>query len=365
MATIQQIANYLESIAPLNLQEDYDNSGLLVGDSSKEVEGILVTLDITEDVIEEAIKNGDNLIVAHHPIIFRGLKRLTGNNYVQRSVIKAIKNDIAIYAIHTNLDNVPNGVNKKISDKLGLIKTRILRPGKEKLLKIVTFIPEENTKEVLDKVHELGAGQIGDYDHCSFRVGGTGRFKGNEDSDPAIGSKGNIEEVKENRVEFILSEHLKNYVINTLKSSHPYEEVAYYIQSLDNIDNTSGSGMIGQLENEMDSNEFMDMVKSSFHLSVLKHTEIISNKIKKVAVCGGSGSFLIKDAIRKKADVFISADIKYHDFFDAEKKIMIMDIGHYESEVFTKELLGDLLSKKFTTFAVRLAETITNPVFYY
>lgn len=364
MTKIKDIIQYLEGIAPAAYQESYDNARLITGNSSTPVTNLLITLDVTEEVVQEAIDKNCNLIIAHHPIVFKGLKSLTGRNYVERTVIKAIKNDIAIYAIHTNLDNVFNGVNKKICDKIGLTNTRILVPKKQVLSKLVTFIPKSDTQKVLEALHRAGAGHVGNYTHCSFRIEGTGTFKPNEEANPHIGKANLQEEVTEDRVEMILPSHLEGVVLSALKQAHPYEEVAYFMTSLTNSNQEVGSGMIGELTEEMEPFDFLKHLKDSMDLACIRHTQILPKNIKKVAVCGGSGSFLLSNAVSKGADVFITADFKYHEFFDAEDKIVIADIGHYESEVFTKELINEILSKKFTTFALNLSETVTNPISY-
>ena len=364
MLKISDITDYLEQHAPPALQEDYDNAGLLTGNRSAEVKGILICLDSTEKVIDEAMQLNCNLIIAHHPVIFKGLKKITGANYVERAVIKAIKNDIAIYAIHTNLDNVINGVNKKIAEKLEITDTKILKPRKSGQSKLISFIPKENVLEVLDAVHEAGAGIIGDYDHCSFRTSGTGRYKPNEKANPHIGQKNIMEEVEEVRIEVIFPNHKSEDIISALKKSHPYEEVAYYIQRTENVDEEVGSGIIGNLKKELSIKEFLTCLKQKLRLAHYRYTPVNLKKIKKVAVCGGSGSFLISTALKMGADAFISADIKYHEYFDGEGKMLIADIGHYESEVYTKELIFELLNKKFSNIALQLSEVNTNPIRY-
>jgi len=365
MTKIKEISSCLESIAPLAFQEDYDNSGLIVGNPETEVTGILVCLDSTEDVLDEAMNENCNLVVAHHPIIFRGLKKLTGKNYIERTIIKAIKNKIGIYAIHTNLDNVISGVNRKICDKLELEDVRILTPKQHLLGKLVTFIPKENTEEVLAELHNAGAGDLGEYDNCSFIVEGTGRFKPGDSANPHIGEIGALESVQENRIEVIFPAHRWQAIYSALQKSHPYEEVAYYHTLLNNTESQIGSGMLGTLNHGMAPLEFLQFLKEKMSLSVIRHSKILEREIKRIAVCGGSGSFLIQDAIANNADVFVTADIKYHQFFDGEDQIILTDIGHYESEVFTKELIGDLLTKNFNTFAVNLSKTVTNPIQYY
>ncbi len=361
---IRHVTDVLEEWAPKSLQESYDNSGLLTGDPSALVKGILVTLDCTEPVVDEAIQTGCNLIVAHHPIIFKGLKKLTGSNYVERTIIKAIKNDIAIYAIHTNLDNVISGVNRKICEKIGLENVRILAPKADMLSKLETFIPKEQTEKVLAALHAAGAGQIGNYKNCSFKVEGTGTFMPSEEANPAIGSAGKQEFVSEDRVEVIFPHHLESRIIDALRKAHPYEEVAYYLSRLANDNQEVGSGMIGELAEPQEPKQFLERLKKRMDVQVLRHTRLLESPVKKVAVCGGSGSFLLPQAIRAGAQVYISADFKYHEFFDAENRITIADIGHYESEVYTKELLQEVLRKKFPTFAINFSRTVTNPISY-
>ena len=364
MVLIQDVCNHLESIAPSSYQESYDNSTLITGNYTTEVIGILLSLDCTEEVVDEAIEAGCNLIVAHHPIAFKGLKSFTGKNYVEKTIIKAIKNDIAIYSCHTNLDHVYNGVNKKICDKLELINTKVLVPKSDTLKKLTVFVPNNNVQDLLNALHNAGAGNIGNYEQCSFKTNGIGSFKPTANATPYIGALNKLEHVEETKIELIVPTPSLNKVIEAMYLNHPYEEVAYYLTSLENVNEEIGSGMIGSLKNKMNPSEFIAHLKQRMNLKVIKHTRFISNEIKNIAVCGGSGSFLLKNAIIKKADVYITSDFKYHEFFDAEDKIIIMDIGHYESEVFTKDLFYEIISKKFTNIAVRLSEVNTNPIVY-
>ena len=361
---IKDVTRYLEDWAPLSYQESYDNSGLIIGNANAEIKGLLITLDCTEAVIDEAIQTGCNLVVAHHPIIFKGLKKLTGRNYVERTVIKAIKHDIAIYAIHTNLDNVETGVNKRICEKIGLKNLKVLSPKNDTLNKLVTFIPKENASQVLSALYDAGAGQVGDYKNCSFQLGGMGTFMPTEVTNPHIGEHNKQTYVEETRVELIFPGYLKKQILSSLKASHPYEEVAYYILPLLNDNQQVGSGMLGELEIDQEPLHFLQSLKDRMNLSVIRHTPPLQQKIKKVALCGGAGSFLLTEALQSAADVFITSDLKYHEFFDADNRIMIADIGHYESEVFTKELLMDVLMKKFHTFAIIFSKTRTNPISY-
>lgn len=361
---IKDVVEFLDSLAPTNYQESYDNAGLLTGHPQSHVSGILVTLDCLEDVVQEAIDSGANLIVAHHPIIFKGLKSLTGKNYVERTILKAIRNDVAIYAIHTNLDNVYTGVNHKIAEKIGLTNLKILAPKPDTLSKLVTFIPKANAEVVMTALHNAGAGEIGNYKNCSFRLDGKGTFLPSENANPHLGSAGNLEIVDETRIEVIFESFKERQILRALKESHPYEEVAYYLTSLRNENQEVGPGMIGELSSPMEPMEFLKMLKTQMSLNVIRHTQPIEGKISKVALCGGSGSFLLNKAIQAGAQAFVSADFKYHEFFDADGQIVIADIGHYESEIFTKELLVGHLMKKFPTFAINFSKTVTNPISY-
>ncbi len=366
MATtkIKDVSAFLESLAPLSLQESYDNSGLLTGNPEWNVSGIVVTLDCLENIIDEAIRMKANLIVAHHPVIFRGLKKLTGQTYIERTVIKAIKNDIAIYAIHTNLDNVLEGVNHKIADRIGLTRLKMLAPRRDTLMKLVTFIPSPHADAVIQALHEAGAGNIGHYSKCSFRITGKGTFQADEQSNPQTGKRGQFEEVEEVRAELIFQGHLERKVVQALKKAHPYEEVAYYLTQLENENQEAGAGMIGDLADPMEPTAFLKRLKTSMNCSCIRHTAISHSPIKKVALCGGAGSFLLHEAIALGADAFVSADFKYHEFFDADGQILLADIGHYESEQFTKELLQEVLREKFSNFAINFSETVTNPISY-
>jgi len=362
---LKEITGFLESLAPIGLQETYDNSGLAAGPPNLEISAALVTLDITEEVVDEAIKTGCNLIISHHPLIFSGIKKLTGSNYTERTLIKAIKNDIALYSAHTNIDNISNGVNAKICEKLGLKNCTVLKPAEGQLVKLATFVPAEHANKVREALFLAGAGQIGNYSSCSFNSEGLGSFKAGENTHPFAGSRGALHFEKEIRVETIFPQYLQKKVVQSLLSAHPYEEVAYDLYPLKNTFNLAGSGMAGELESPEVEEDFLKKIKKTFHCKVVKHTRLLGKHVKKVAVCGGAGSFLLKDAIAAGAGFFITADFKYHQFFDAENKTVIADIGHYESEQFTKELFSELLLKKFPTFAVRLSEANTNPVNYF
>lgn len=362
---VQDITSLLEKLAPPSLQESYDNAGLLTGRVDWECTGIIVALDATEEVVQEAISKKCNLIVAHHPVIFGGLKRINGNNYVEKTIIAAIKNDIAIYAIHTNLDNVLDGVNAKIADKLGLINRQVLLPKAGVLKKLYTFVPVAHAAVVRAAIFNAGAGHIGNYSECSFNSNGEGTYKAGEDSQPFAGNIGQLHTEAETRMEIIFPAWLEKSIIKAMKEAHPYEEVAFDIIALDNTLNATGSGLLGYLPVAMTENELLTLIKTRFNLTVIKHTPLKGKPVKKVALCGGAGSFLTKTAVAAGADFYISADFKYHDFFDANGRLVIADIGHYESEQFTIALLSEFLQEKFPNFAVLKTGVITNPVSYF
>jgi dinuclear metal center YbgI/SA1388 family protein len=362
---ISSIIDILEKIAPPSLQEDYDNAGLITGDKNWLCTGSLISLDVTEEVVKEAIEKKCNLIIAHHPIVFKGLKKINGKNYVERTVILAIKNDIAIYAIHTNLDNIIDGVNGKIADKLGLVNRSILCPKQSGLLKLAVFVPVNDKEKLQDALFAAGAGHIGHYSECSFSTEGTGTYKAGENARPYLGEVGKRHQEQEVKIEVILPVWLKQQVIKAMIAAHPYEEVAYDMYHLSNTSLQTGSGLIGELEQELEETDFLALLKRVFGLSVVRHTPLTGRPIKKVALCGGAGSFLTAVAKAAGADVYVSADIKYHEFFDADGQILLADIGHYESEQFTIDLLFDILREKFPNFAVLKTGVNTNPVKYF
>ncbi len=364
MTKVKDVVQVLELLAPPSYQETYDNSGLIIGDSEMDVTGILVCLDSTEDIINEAIAKNCNLVVAHHPIVFSGIKKLNGKNYVERTVIKAIKNDIAIYAIHTNLDNVHLGVSNKIADILQLTNRKVLLPKKDTLMKLSFYCPNEQVESVLGVLFAAGAGRIGNYDSCSFRTDGTGSFKALEGADPYVGKVGEVHLEKEQKIEVVLPSHLESNIVSALISAHPYEEVAYFIQALENTNSYVGSGIIGLLPFEMKTLDFLNHLKLVMNTECVRYTDVVKDNVRKVALVGGAGSFALSAAIRQGADVFVTGDFKYHEFFDAENHLVIADIGHYESEQFTVSLIVDYLTKKIPNFAVLFTELNTNPVKY-
>lgn len=363
---VKDITNAIEEIAPLVYQESYDNCGIQVGDNNAEVTGALLTLDVTEEVIDEAISRKCNLIIAHHPLIFSGLKKIAGRNYVERIVIKAIKNDITIYAAHTNLDNMPDGVNNKIAEKLGLINKKILAPKTGTLSKLCTYAPLNIADKLRDAMFAAGAGSIGNYSECSFSATGVGTFRPSAEANPAIGKAGGPRETDEDvKIEVLVEKHAEREVLAAMRSAHIYEEIAYELIPLSNSNQQIGAGIIGDLSSSMSEADFLAFIKTNMKAEVIRHTQLSGKPIQRVAVCGGSGSFLLNDAIGAGADIFITADFKYHQFFDAEGRIIIADIGHYETEQFTPEIFEMVLKKKFPNFAFLLSNVLTNPVKYF
>ena len=361
---VRSVCEFIEEVAPLALQESYDNAGLLIGDPQMDVTAVLVTIDITEEVIQEAIEHNCNLIISHHPLIFSGLKRITGQNLVQRCVALAIKNDIAIYAAHTNLDNVLSGVSGKIASKIGLKNLSILQPKSKGLLKLITFAPQLHAFAVRQAMFDAGAGSIGNYDSCSYNMEGFGTFRANENAKPFVGEVDKLHSESEMRIEVILPAYNKSKVLKALVETHPYEEPAFDIVELANSWETVGAGIVGELEQEEDATAFLNRIKTIFNVPTIRHTQLNKNTVKRVALCGGAGSSFLSDAIAANADVYISGDFKYHEFFDAENRIIIADIGHFESEQFTKDIFYEIITEKMPTFAVRISDTKTNPINY-
>jgi dinuclear metal center YbgI/SA1388 family protein len=363
--TVQQVAAFLESRAPSRYQESYDNSGLLVGDPGQAVSGALVSLDCTEAVLDEAIGRGCNLVVAHHPIIFGGLKRLTGRSYAERTVMKALRAGISLYAIHTNLDNVRAGVNAKLCERLGLGHTRVLQPRKGELRQLSVFVPGSHRQAVFEAMAAAGAGQLGNYSHCSFQIGGQGTFRPNAQANPHIGQANRLEQVEETCIQVIFPIAAERAVLGAMRQAHPYEEVAFFLQPLENEHPEVGAGMVGTLPSPMEEADFIRWVKERLQTGCVRATPLRGRPVRQVAVCGGAGSFLRHQALAQGADAFVTADCKYHEFFDADGRMLLLDVGHYESEQFTQELLAGWLEEAFPQIPVSIARTATNPVSYW
>jgi len=362
--TVQDILSALETLAPLRYQESYDNAGLIVGDRKQKISKALLTLDCTEEVLDEAIQCGAQLIIAHHPILFSGLKSLTGKNYVERVLLKAIRHQIAIYAAHTNLDNMYHGVNRHIARRLGLTDCRVLEPMRNILTHLYVYVPETHLDKLRTALFEAGAGQIGQYSECSFSFPGEGTYRPSENAKPYIGSKNKLQKEPEIKLEVLVPAHAEQSVLRAMRENHPYEEIAYGMVSLKNAHQEIGAGMIGQLPKPMKSDSFLKKLKKTMQTSCIRHTAPVKKEISRVALCGGSGHFLLPAAICEKADIFITADVKYHQFFDAENHLILADIGHFESEQFTPEIFYEVLSKKIPNFAFHLSSVNTNPIHY-
>lgn len=365
MISLNEICKSLHELAPLSYQESYDNSGLLCGDPTMEVRGVLFCLDCTEAVLEEALAEGCNLIVAHHPLVFTALKTFSKGSYVERILIKALKQDLAIYACHTNLDHVPQGVNARLAQKLGLSAFKILQPKAGLLKKLVTYVPESHVETLREALCSAGAGRIGNYDSCSFGSEGTGTFRGNAASNPFVGKAGNLHREKETRLEVLVETPFEQSILRALRNSHPYEEPAFDLYPLDNRHPGIGSGMIGELEQALTEEEFLLRVKQSLKAGVLRHTAKRARPIKRVAICGGSGRFLLEAAVLAGADAYVTADFKYHDFFDVDGRLLLVDPGHFETEQFTPEIFYEWFQNKFPKFALRLSKRQSNPIHYF
>lgn len=360
--TVKEIANALEKFAPLPLQDGFDNAGLQIGLTDAEITGVLLCLDVTEEVIDEAVALGYNLIISHHPLLFRPLKRITGCNYVERCVIKALSNGIAIYSAHTNLDNAQGGVNYHIAEKLGLKSVKILVPKENSLLKLVTYVPKAHAAEVRSALFSVGCGSIGNYDSCSYNIEGTGTFRANEQCNPFCGEIGELHNEPEVRIETVLPSYIKNRVVSALLKVHPYEEPAYDIFPMLNDWQSAGSGIIGELEKECDEVEFLLKIKSVFATDSIMHTPVRGKKIKRVALCGGAGGSFAGAALALGADLYLTGEARYHELFDNTDRMMYAIIGHYESEQYTTEILHRIVKSSFPKIPIATTTVCTNPI---
>ncbi len=364
MLTIGNICSVFERFAPLSLQEDYDNSGLILGDKSRECTGVMFCLDVTEEVVAQSAKQGCNLIIAHHPLIFNGLKKVSSSTAQGRTLINAIKQDLAVYACHTNIDNVLDGVNGKMADKLGLINRKILLPKAATLKKLVVFVPSAHSEKVEAALFEAGAGNVGNYSECSFVSEGTGSFLPGEQANPFMGAKGSRHSELEKKIEVIFPSWIQGSLIDSMRKSHPYEEIAYEVYKMENMNDRFGSGLLGELKEPITEDQLLARLKNDFKVPVVRHSPLLNRKVSKIAICGGAGAFLIRQAKIMGADVLVTADLKYHDFFEAENQLVLADIGHFESEQYTIELFMDIFKENFPTFAHLKNHISTNPVNY-
>ena len=361
---IKEVVSALEMFAPLPLQDGFDNAGLQIGLTDAEATGALLCLDVTEAVVDEAVEKGCNLIISHHPLIFKGFKSLTGKDYVERCIMKALKHDIVVFSMHTNLDNALRGVNQKMAEKIGLKNLRILEPKENSLLKLVTFVPVEKAAEVRRALFDAGCGCIGNYDECSYNIEGEGTFRAGEGTNPYCGMQGELHVEPEIRIETILPDFRKTAAVKALVAAHPYEEPAYDLYPLQNTWNQVGAGMVGELDTPEDERSFLLRIKNLFETGCVKHSRFEGRKIRKVALCGGSGAFLLPRAVACGADVFITGEVKYHDYFFYENHILVAEIGHYESEQYTKEIFYSIIKDMFPALKVCMTGVNTNPVNY-
>lgn len=362
---LKELLAVIENAAPFSLQEDYDNSGIQIGHPEDEINKALICLDVTPEVIREAERESCDVIVTHHPLLFKGIKQLSGRNDVEKIIVEAIKKEVAIVSVHTNLDNVQNGVNQSLANRLGLQKVQVLDPVKGLLKKLVTFCPTDHSEKVRMALFESGAGQIGDYDCCSYNLDGYGTFRAGDEASPFVGNKNALHTEPEVRIETIFPEYIEKRVLTALMGSHPYEEVAYDIYPLDNRFDLVGAGMIGFLPDPLDEKGFLSLIKEVLGVPVLRHSAWQGRSIRKVALCGGSGAFLAGKAAARGADAFVTAEVKYNQFMDHGRQMLLVDAGHYETEQYTKELLAGIIQKKLTNFAVLVSEVNTNPVHYF
>ncbi|MDR3137941.1 MAG: Nif3-like dinuclear metal center hexameric protein [Tannerellaceae bacterium] len=364
MITISRLLEVLEEFAPPALQESFDNTGIQVGETGQEARGALLCVDVTEEVIDEALAKGCNLVIAHHPLLFKPVKSLRGATYIERCVMKACKYNIVIYAAHTNLDNVRKGVNGCLAERIGLNNIHILSPKREGLVKVVTFVPSEHAQKVRDALFAIGAGYIGNYDRCSFRLEGLGSFCAQDGAHPFIGEVGMEHVEREERIETVIPAYLQGKVLQAVQAAHPYEEPATDIYPLNNAWEGAGAGIWGDLPEEENEQDFLLRIKELFNVPCIQHSTLREKAVRRVAVCGGSGAFLIKEAIACRADVLITGEARYNDYYDVESRLLLAVTGHYESEACTKDIFRTLILKKFPTFALHLSETDVNPVKY-
>ena len=360
---VKEITDAIESMAPLHLQESWDNAGMQVGNPNSEVTGILLCTDVREETVDEAIERGFNMIISHHPLLFRGLKKIVGRTYQERVVAKAIKHDITIYCAHTNMDSARGGVNFKMAEKLGLKNVSVLDPQQGTLLKVVVFVPMSHVTQVETAMCDAGAGHLGDYDNCSYKLEGIGQYRPLEGAHPVAGEVAELHSEPETRIEVLVNKALCGRVVAAMLKAHPYEEPAFDIIALENEDSYSGLGVIGDIEPQ-DAKAFLERVKTAFEVVTLRYSGDLDRRVSRIAMCGGAGAEFIGKALALGADVYITGDMKYHEFQGNEDRIIIADIGHYESEHYTKEIFYDVIQKKNPNFAVDFAKSEKNQVKY-
>jgi dinuclear metal center YbgI/SA1388 family protein len=364
---VKNLIKHIETWAPPGIAWEKDNVGLQLGSTQSQITNVLLCLEVDSKVVDDAIKKRCNLIISHHPLIFTPLKSITDRDNQSDLIKKIIKNDINVFSAHTNLDFAKDGVSFQLAKKLKLQQIRFLKNLSSNQYKIVVFVPEKFVEKVASAMHIAGGGQIGDYSNCSFRIVGQGTFKGSNSTNPFVGIKGNLEYVREIRLEMIANSFDLPKILSAMKESHPYEEVAYDLYKLNNENVNFGMGAIGVLNQSMTKEEFLFYVSKSLKIKNFRYNSGKKNKIRTVAVCGGSGSDLADEAIKQNADAFITADVKYHKFQDVQNKILLIDAGHYETEIFILDELKRRIQKFLNNGnnKVYKYKGSTNPIIFY
>lgn len=367
MTKIKEVLQAMDAICSESIQESWDNSGLQWGDDSETVKGVIVSLDVTMDVINEAIDCGCNLIIAHHPLIFGPLKQVRKNGTeVERLAYHCIQNSIAVYAAHTNWDKVAQGVSWVMAKRIGLLNEEILQPEKDGLCNLKVMGTPRDIAEIRKAWFNAGIGNVGEYSNCSFTTDGWGTFEPSESANPSVGEKNKTEFLRENAIEILCTKKDVSKALAIATETSSYETIAHSIIPLKNTNDTLGFGCIGELKEALSLSDFLALCKEKYACKVVRYnpSEKIKN-IKTVAVCGGSAIDFLPTAIARKADAYITADVKYHQFMLADDALTLVDVGHYESEIWAMEYLTHLISEKFHNFAIRLTTINTNSVRYF
>ncbi|MBI4536287.1 MAG: Nif3-like dinuclear metal center hexameric protein [Ignavibacteriae bacterium] len=366
--TVREIQDVIEHWAPREIAWGQDNVGLQIGNPASRLLGILIALDVTEKIITEARRHRANLIISHHPLLFKAPRSITPRNQVGRCIDALVKSGIALYSAHTNLDFAHGGTSWAIAEALGLTAVDFLYKPYKVQRKIVTFVPTDHVDRVAVAMAEAGAGRIGNYDNCSFRMLGTGTFKANERANPVVGSKNVLEKVAETRLEMVVDQWLVPGVLKALKQAHPYEEVAHDVYPTENESDAFGMGIIGMLVRPMTLKSLLALIKKKLGARALRCTGSLNHKVSRIAACGGSGSELLDEAVRARADAFITADVKYHTFHDANGRIALIDAGHYETEHLVVQTMAKKLAQEMRRMRIHVpvfaSRTSTNPIVY-
>ena len=355
--TIKDVTTFLEQKFPLYLQEDFDNCGVQCGDVRQEISGAMVCFEMSEQVIDEAIDKGCNLVISHHPLMLkRGICKIVPTDRVGAMICKALAHNMVLYSMHTNIDSGEGGGNDAFAEKLRLRNVKVLEPHKGMYRKLVVFVPKENAETLKSALFAVGCGVQGNYDSCGYTLHGQGQFRPLEGANPHIGEENHLEHVDEERVEMIYPTGLQRAVVQAIYDNHPYEEPAFDLLPLENESRTIGLGRIGELPKELPVSDFLGYLKDNLGFIHCRYCGDETKMIRKVAVCGGGGSSFIDLAIASGADAYVSGDFKYHDFFKSYQKTLLVDIGHYEGEFFIKNIIFNLLNEKFSTFATLISK---------